>query len=111
MNVIGSNNGVLTVVDTDLRGWVSYSGFTSATFTNVTFGANTNPEIYNTIRPYSEVRFENCAFDGTKFRFDYMPAGTKATFVNSTINGKLIESAADITVELGSSDVVVVSNS
>ncbi len=111
MNVIGSDNGVLTVVDTDLRGWVSYSGFTSATFTNVTFGANTNPEIYNTIRPYSEVRFENCAFDGTKFRFDYMPAGTKATFVNSTMNGKLIESAADITVELGSSDVVVVSNS
>lgn len=111
MNVYGNNTGDLIVSNSDLRGWVSYDGFTSATFTNVTFGANSNPEIYNVIRPYSAVKFENCAFDGTEFWLDKLPADAKVTFVNSTINGKLIESADDITVELGSSDVVVVSNS
>ena len=110
MNVYGNDTGDLIVSNTDLRGWVSYSGFKNAIFSNVTFGANSNPGIYNVIRPYSEVRFENCAFDGTEFRFDYMPAGTKATFVNSTINGKLIEKAEDIKITHGTKDVVVVNN-
>lgn len=111
MNVIGDDTGKLTVVDTDLRGWVSYDGFTSATFTNVTFGRNSNPGIYNVVRPYSEVTFENCEFDGTEFYLDYLPSGAKATFVNSTMNGELIESAADIKITYGSADSVVIANS
>ena len=111
MNVIGDDNGVLTVTNTALRGWVSYDGFTSATFTNVTFGANTNPEIYNTIRPYSAVRFEKCEFDGTDFWLDKLPEGAQVTFVNSTMNGELIDSVEDITIVYGNKDSVVIANS
>lgn len=107
MNVIGDDTGVLTVTNTDLRGWVSYDGFTTATFTNVTFGKNTNPGIYNVVRPYSTVVFENCAFDGTEFYFDKLPAGATATFVNCTMNGELIDSLEDINVT-GNTDVVVI---
>lgn len=110
MNVIGSDNGDLTVIDTDLRGWVSYDGFTSATFTNVTFGANTNPEIYNTIRPYSKIKFINCEFDGTEFWLDKLPADAKATFVNSTMNGELIDSVKDIKIVYGDENSVVIAN-
>lgn len=111
MNVIGDDNGVLTVTNTALRGWVSYDGFTSATFLNVTFGANTNPEIYNTIRPYSAVRFEKCAFDGTDFWLDKLPEGAQVTFVNSTMNGELIDSVEDITIVYGDKNSVVIANS
>lgn len=111
MNVIGDDTGVLTVSNTALRGWVSYDGFKSATFTNVTFGANTNPEIYNTIRPYSEVKFEKCAFDGTDFWLDKLPEGAQVTFVNSTMNGELIDSVEDITIVYGDKNSVVIANS
>lgn len=100
MNVIGDGTGVLTVSNTDLRGWVSYDGFTAATFTNVTFGENTNPEIYNTVRPYSQITFVNCDFDGTEFWFDKVKGAT-VTFENCTINGKKIASLDDINVVYG----------
>ena len=107
MNVYGDKTGDLVVTDTALRGWVSYDGFKTATFTNVTFGQNTNPGIYNVVRPYSTITFENCDFDGTEFYFDKLPAGATATFVNCTMNGELIDSLDDINVT-GNTDVVVI---
>lgn len=100
MNVIGDDTGVLTVTNTDLRGWVSYDGFTTATFTNCTFGQNTNPGIYNVVRPYSKVTFVNCDFDGTTFYFDKLEGAT-VTFENCTMNGEKIDSIEDINVAYG----------
>lgn len=98
MNVIGDDTGVLTVTDTDLRGWVSYDGFKSATFTNCTFGENTNPEIYNNVRPYSTITFENCAFDDTTFWFDKLPSDATVTFKNCTMNGAALTAKTQLTV-------------
>ena len=111
MNVYGNNTGDLIVSNSDLRGWVSYDGFNNAVFTNVTFGANSNPEIYNVIRPYSKITFINCEFDGTEFWLDKLPADAKATFVNSTMNGELIDSVEDIKVVYSDKDSVVIANS
>ena len=111
MNVYGNKTGDLIVSNSDLRGWVSYDGFNNAVFTNVTFGANSNPEIYNVIRPYSKITFINCEFDGTEFWLDKLPADAKATFVNSTMNGELIDSVEDIKIVYGNEDSVVIANS
>lgn len=111
MNVIGDDTGVLTVLNTALRGWVSYDGFESATFTDVTFGANTNPEIYNVIRPYSTVTFTNCDFDGTEFWLDKVPAGSEVKFVNCTMNGEVIDDVTDLSIPYGDENLVVIANS
>lgn len=108
MNVIGDGTGVLTVSNTALRGWVSYDGFTSATFSNTTFAANSNPEIYNVIRPYSGVTFTNCDFDGTEFWLDKVPADAKVTFVNCTMNGEVIDDVTDLSIPYGNENLVVI---
>lgn len=108
MNVIGNDTGVLTVSNTALRGWVSYDGFVSASFSNSTFAQNTNAEIYNVIRPYAATTFTNCDFDGTEFYLDKLPEGAKVTFVNCTMNGETIDSAEDLTITYGTADSVVI---
>ena len=110
MNLTADGTGALNVSNTDLRGWVSYSGFTSATFTKSTFGANTNPEIYNVIRPYTETTFVNCAFDGTELWLDKLNGAT-VTFVNCTMNGETIDSVEDLTLPYGGEESVVIANS
>ena len=110
MNVYGDNTGDLIVSNSDLRGWVSYSGFKNAVFTNVTFGANSNPEIYNVIRPYSNITFINCEFDGTEIYLNALPVGATATFKNSYMNGELIDHVNDLNLSEGS-ELVVIANS
>ncbi len=90
MNVYGNDTGNLTVSNTDLRGWVSYSNFKTAKFENCTFGQNSNPEYYNNVRPYSTITFVNCDFDGTTFWLDMVPAGATVTFENCTMNGETL---------------------
>jgi len=69
MNVYGDGTGALIVENTALRGWVSYDGFTSASFTDCNFDINSNGEYYKTIRPYSEIVLTNCDFAaGTDFQ-------------------------------------------
>lgn len=111
MNVVSDGTGVLTVSNTALRGWVSYDKFISATFTNVTFGANSNPEIYSVIRPYSTITFTNCDFDGTEFWLDKVPAGSEVKFVNCTMNGEVIDDVTDLSIPYGDKDLVVIANS
>ena len=108
MNVIGDDTGVLVVENTDLRGWVSYDGFTTATFTNVTFGANSNPGIYNVVRPYSTIVFKDCEFNGTEFYFDKLPADATVTFENCTMNGAKIDGLDDIKVTYGTTNAVTI---
>lgn len=108
MNVYGDGSGDLIVENTDLRGWVSYSGFKTATFTNVTFGANSNPGIYNVVRPYSTIVFKDCEFNGTEFYFDKLPADATVTFENCTMNGAKIDGLDDIKVTYGTTDAVTI---
>lgn len=108
MNVIGDDTGDLIVSDTALRGWVSYDGFKSASFTNCTFGANSNKEVYNNVRPYSTVTFTRCDFVDTTFWLDMLPEGATVTFVDCTMNGVAITAADQINVTEGTADAVII---
>ena len=64
INVNGGDGVTLTVEDTTLNGWTSYSlgeGGT-ASFTNCTFGKETYLNTYAFFRPYSETVLTNCKF-------------------------------------------------
>lgn len=102
-----TTDAVLTVEDTALRGWVSYSGFASASFTDCSFAENSNPEIYNTIRPYDETVFTNCEFTGTEFWLDKLDGAT-ITLVNCTLNGVEITSADQLNIVYGDASSVVI---
>ncbi len=97
----------LTVDGTTLAGWTSYTGFETATFTDCTFKANTNPEIYNVIRPYCETVFEGCEFSGTELWLDQL-AGAKITLKDCTYNGKAITDASVFTVPQGDASSIVI---
>ena len=97
----------LTVDGTTLAGWTSYTGFETATFTDCTFKANTNPEIYNVIRPYCESVFEGCEFSGTELWLDQL-AGAKITMKDCTYNGKDITDASVFTVPYGDASSIVI---
>ena len=97
----------LTVDGTTLAGWTSYTGFETATFTDCTFKANTNPEIYNVIRPYCESVFEGCEFSGTELWLDQL-AGAKITLKDCTYNGKAITDASVFTVPQGDASSIVI---
>lgn len=97
----------LTVEDTTLAGWTSYTGFEKATFVDCTFKANTNPEIYNVIRPYSESVFEGCEFDGTELWLDQL-AGAKITLKNCTYKGEKITDASVFTIAYGDASSIVI---
>lgn len=87
----------LVVTDTELKGWVSYTGFASAEFTNCTFAENTNAQICKTIRPYDTTVFTNCDFvKGYEFAWDMLGADDTVTFVNCTIGGTAITDAAQV---------------
>lgn len=108
MNVIGDDTGVLTVENTALRGWVSYDGFTSASFTDCNFDINSNAEYYKTIRPYSDIVLTNCDFAaGYEFWLDKMPAGASITFDNCTIGGVALTNASQLNVVYEGGTVVI----
>lgn len=103
-----TTDAVLTVNDTELLGWVSYSGFASASFTNCTFDQNTNPEIFKTVRPYDETVFTNCDFaEGYEFWLDKLD-GAKITLVNCTLNGVAITDASQLNIVYGDATSVVI---
>lgn len=88
---VDGSGAKLIVNNTELKGWVSYTGFASAEFTNCTFDENTNPEYYKTIRPYDTSVFTNCDFAADySFKFDMLGAEDTITFENCTIGGVAI---------------------
>lgn len=108
MNVYGDGTGALIVENTALRGWTSYDGFTSASFTDCNFDINSNAECYKSIRPYSEIVLTNCDFAaGYEFRLDKMPAGASITFDNCTIGGVALTNASQLNVVLEGGTVVI----
>lgn len=99
MNVyaVDGSGAKLVVSDTTLKGWVSYTGFASASFTSCTFDENSNAEVYKTIRPYDTTVFTNCDFaEGYKFLWDKLGTGDTVTFVNCTIGGVAITEASQV---------------
>lgn len=106
MNVYGDNTGVLTVEDSTLKGWISWSGFTSASFTNCSFGINSQNQ-YKTLCVYSDTVVTDCDFEaGYELELDRNPDAT-ITFVNCTIGGEALTSADQFTIASTGATVVV----
>lgn len=87
---VDGSGAKLIVSNTELKGWISYTGFASAEFTNCTFDINSE-EQYKTIRPYDTSVFTNCDFAADyEFLFDMLGAEDTITFDNCTIGGVAI---------------------
>lgn len=70
MNLYGEANATLSVNDSELNGWTSYTGFGSSTFTNCRFiigsfyDRDSENDVYNKMfRPYKSVELIGCTFD------------------------------------------------
>ena len=62
-NIDGGNGGTVTVKDSSLHGWTSYSGIDSVTFTNCKFSkANSG---YDVVAAYVNTTFTDCEFDSS----------------------------------------------
>lgn len=91
----------LTVTNSTLVGWTSYSGgFVSASFTNCVFAtgsffdATQNPTWNNCIKPYVSTVFTNCAFDkGFNIELSEITEGESIKMVNCTVDDVVITSA------------------
>ncbi|MBE6862234.1 MAG: hypothetical protein E7497_04970 [Ruminococcus sp.] len=106
MNVYGDNTGVLTVEDSTLKGWISWSGFTSASFTDCSFGINSQNQ-YKTLCVFSDTVVTNCDFEaGYELELDRNPNAT-ITFVNCTIGGEALTSANQFTIASTGAAVVI----
>ncbi|MBE6856613.1 MAG: hypothetical protein E7500_04190 [Ruminococcus sp.] len=106
MNVYGDNTGVLTVEDTTLKGWISWSGFTSASFTDCSFGINSEGQ-YKTLCVFSDTVVTNCDFEaGYALELDRNPNAT-ITFENCTIGGVALTSVDQFTIASTGATVVI----
>ncbi len=103
-------NAELVCENTAFLGWVSYAGWKTATFTGCTFQINTNPELYNVIRPYDNTTFTGCEFKGTELYTDKLAAGDTITLVDCTFNGELITDASVLVAEGHSAAQVIIAN-
>ena len=99
INVNGGVGVTLTVEDTTLKGWTSYSlgEGGKASFTNCTFGKETYSNTYAFFRPYSETVLTNCTFVGG-VKVDTGAAGIKVTFTDCKV-GETAENAEALTTE------------
>lgn len=79
------NDGKITVVNSTLEGWNSYSSKTEAHFENVKFTEGT----YKNFRPYYNTVCVNCDFAaGVVIDLSCMIEGATIKFVNCTVAGK-----------------------
>lgn len=109
INVNGGEGVTLTVEDTALNGWTSYSlgEGGKATFTNCTFGKETYYNTYAHFRPYSETVLTNCKFsedmtmdtanEATSVEFSKCEYAEEAFTVDSLY--AMISGAGDLTNE------------
>lgn len=99
----GNCDYTLTVENSSLEGWTSYSSFKSAKFINTAFYigdffANEDPTILNewnaTIKPYVTSVFEGCSFEkGFCFDFSALAKGATVTLTNCTVDGVVLTAA------------------
>ena len=115
LNCSGTTDCTLTVENTTLRGWTSYSlGTGSATFTNCEFDSETyvrpsleNPEedpVYAHLRPYDDTVFTNCTFSSA-MTVDCGEAGITVTFDGCEYAGEALTTASLLTM-MGGGDYI-----
>ena len=84
------NEGKITVVNSTLEGWNSYSNKTEAHFENVKFTEGT----YKNFRPYYNTVCVNCDFAaGVVIDLSYLAADATIKFVNCRVDGKALTTA------------------
>ena len=98
--ISGTAANTLTVENSSLEGWTSYSGFNSAKFINTAFYlgdffANEDPTILNewnaTVKPYVTSVFEGCSFEkGFNFDLSALVSGATVTLTNCTVDGVVL---------------------
>jgi hypothetical protein len=98
--ISGAAANTLTVENSSLEGWTSYSGFNSAKFINTAFYigdffANEDPTILNswnaTVKPYVTSVFEGCSFEkGFSFDLSALATGATVTLTNCTVDGVVL---------------------
>ncbi len=105
LTAVETANAKLTAENTAFRGWVSFSGFESASFTNCTFDWNSE-NTYNYFRAYDVTVLTNCELSGTTLDVTTTEGGVQKlvgdiTLVNCTYNGQPItaEMLPDIVAE------------
>ena len=101
--ISGTAANTLTVENSSLEGWTSYSGFNSAKFINTAFYlgdffANEDPTILNswnaTVKPYVTTVFEGCSFEkGFNFDLSALVSGATVTLTNCTVDGVVLTAA------------------
>jgi len=97
----------LTVKGSTLVGWTSYTGLTSASFTDCTFGVGTyfdatvaGQETWNgCIKPYVTSTFTGCEFgEGFVLDLSALKADATLTFENCTVNGVALTALSQLGV-------------
>ncbi|MBR0505185.1 MAG: hypothetical protein IJJ84_07230, partial [Kiritimatiellae bacterium] len=83
-NIDGGNGGTVTVTDSALHGWTSYSGVDSVTFTNCEFSKGKSG--YDVVAAYVNTTFDGCSFD-SNFDIYAQTANFTFTLEDCTKNG------------------------
>ena len=96
----GNCDYTLTVENSSLEGWTSYSSFKSAKFINTAFYIgdffeNEDPTVLNewnaTIKPYVTSVFEGCSFEkGCSFDLSVLAKDATVTLTNCTVDGVVL---------------------
>ena len=98
--ISGTSDYTLTVENSSLEGWTSYTGIKSAKFINTAFYigdffANEDPTVLNewnaTVKPYVTSVFEDCSFEkGFAFDLSELAKGATITLKNCTVDGVVL---------------------
>ena len=104
--ITGTSTYTLTVVNSNLEGWTSYSGYNSAKFVNTSFKtgnffARTDANVENpwncSVKPYVTTVFENCTFDNGFYLDLSNFTGAEVKFVNCTVDGVVLDASNFLT--------------
>ena len=101
--ISGESNYTLTVENSSLEGWTSYTGLKSAKFINTAFYIgdffeNEDPTVLNpwnaTVKPYVTSVFDGCSFEkGFSFDMSELAKGATITLKNCTVDGVVLTAA------------------
>ena len=101
--ISGTSEYTLTVENSSLEGWTSYTSLKSAKFINTAFYIgdffeNEDPTVLNewnaTVKPYVTSVFEGCSFEkGCSFDLSELAKDATITLKNCTVNGVVLTAA------------------
>lgn len=102
ISVDGGGEFTVTVTNSKLHGWTSYSQITKATFTDTEFSMGASG--YDVVAAYTDTTFTNCTFD-SNFEVYAQVAGFNFVFDNCTKDGTPVTADNFKTLFPGDSDV------